>query len=336
MSVRVAINGFGRIGRNVLRAIVEQGRSDIQVVAINDLAPPETNAHLLRYDSVHGRFPGRVQLEGDTMDCGTGPIRVLAERDIAGLPWGDLGVDVVMECTGIFTKRDAAAKHLDAGAKRVLVSAPSEGADITVCYKVNHDKLEAAHKVVSNASCTTNCLAPVAKAMHDAFGIRHGHMTTIHSFTNDQNLLDVFHKDLHRARATTLSIIPTSTGAARAVGLVLPQLKGKLDGVAFRVPTPNVSIVDFTFVPEREGVTREQVNGALKAAAEGPMKGVLNTHDAPLVSIDFNHDPHSSTADLSATKVIEGNLVRVASWYDNEWGFSCRMADVAALMGGQA
>ena len=332
VSVRVAINGFGRIGRNVLRGIVENGRSDVQVVAVNDLAPPATNAHLLQYDSVHGRFPGRVQLEGDTLDCGTGPIRVLAEREVTKLPWGDLGVDVVMECTGIFTKRDAAARHLDAGASRVLVSAPSEGADITVCYKVNHEKLEASHKVVSNASCTTNCLAPVAKAMHDAFGIRHGHMTTIHSFTNDQHLLDVFHKDLHRARATTLSIIPTSTGAARAVGLVLPELKGRLDGVAFRVPTPNVSIVDFTFVPERE-VTKEEVNGALKAAAEGSMKGVLNTHEAPLVSIDFNHDQHSSTADLSATKVVDGNLVRIAAWYDNEWGFSCRMADVAALMG---
>jgi glyceraldehyde 3-phosphate dehydrogenase len=333
VSVRVGINGFGRIGRNVLRAIVEDGRSDLQVVAVNDLAPPATNAHLLQYDSVHGRFPGRVQLEGDTMDCGTGPIRVLAEREVTKLPWGDLDVDVVMECTGIFTKRDAAAKHLDAGAKRVLISAPSEGADITVCYKVNHDKLEASHKVVSNASCTTNCLAPVAKTMQDAFGIRHGHMTTIHSFTHDQHLLDVFHKDLHRARATTLSIIPTSTGAARAVGLVLPQLKGKLDGVAFRVPTPNVSVVDFTFVPERE-VTRDEVNAAFKAAAAGPMQGVLNTHEAPLVSIDFNHDAHSSTVDLGATKVIDGTLVRVASWYDNEWGFSCRMADVAAIMGG--
>jgi glyceraldehyde 3-phosphate dehydrogenase len=335
VSVRVAINGFGRIGRNVLRAIAENGRSDVQVIAVNDLAPAATNAHLLQYDSVHGRFPGRVQLEGDTLDCGTGPIKVLSERNVADLPWGENEIDVVMECTGIFTKRDAAAKHLDAGARRVLVSAPSEGADITVCYKVNHDQLEPSHKVVSNASCTTNCLAPVAKAMHDAFGIKHGHMTTIHSFTNDQHLLDVFHKDLHRARASTLSIIPTSTGAARAVGLVLPELKGRLDGVAFRVPTPNVSIVDFTFVPEREGLTKDEVNAALKQAANGPMQGVLGVHEAPLVSVDFNHDPHSSIADLSATKVIDGNLVRVASWYDNEWGFSSRMADVAALMGRQ-
>jgi len=332
VSVRVAINGFGRIGRNVLRAVVESGRSDVQVVAVNDLAPPETNAHLLRYDSVHGRFPGRVQLEGDTMDCGTGPIRVLAEREIKSLPWRDLGVDVVMECTGIFTKRDAAAQHLDAGAKKVLVSAPAEGADLTVCYKVNHDVLKAEHTVVSNASCTTNCLAPVAKVMHDAVGIERGHMTTIHSFTNDQHLLDVFHKDLHRARASTLSMIPTSTGAARAVGRVLPDLEGKLDGVAFRVPTPNVSVVDFTFMPSRE-VTADEINRAVKAAAEGPMQGVLGWHDEPLVSVDFNHDSRSSIVDLSATKVLEGRLVRVASWYDNEWGFSCRMNDVAALMG---
>ncbi len=332
MSVRVAINGFGRIGRNTLRALVEQGRKDVQVVAINDLAPPETNAHLLRYDSVHGRFPGKVQLEGDTLDCGTGPIKVLAQREIKNLPWRDIGVDLVMECTGLFTKRDAAAQHLEAGARKVLVSAPSEGADITVCYKVNHDQLEAEHTVVSNASCTTNCLAPVAKVMLDAFGIERGHMTTIHSFTNDQNLLDVFHKDLHRARATTLSIIPTSTGAARAVGSVLPQLKGKLDGVAFRVPTPNVSVVDFTFVPGRD-VSAEEVNEAFVRAADGPMEGVLGYHREPLVSIDFNHDSHSSTVDLSATKVLDRRLVRVASWYDNEWGFSCRMNDVAAIMG---
>ncbi|HYZ26577.1 MAG TPA: type I glyceraldehyde-3-phosphate dehydrogenase [Geminicoccaceae bacterium] len=332
MSVRVAINGFGRIGRLVLRAAAETGRSDLEVVAINDLAPPETNAHLLRYDSVHGRFPGRVQLEGDQLDCGTGPIKVLAERDITRLPWRDLGVEVVLECTGIFTKRDAAAKHLDAGAKRVLVSAPSEGADITVCYKVNHEQLRPEHTVISNASCTTNCLAPVAKVMHDAIGIERGHMTTIHSFTNDQNLLDVFHKDLHRARSATMSMIPTSTGAARAVGLVLPDLKGKLDGVAFRVPTPNVSVVDFTFVPKRQ-TSAEEVNEAIKAAADGPMQGVLGYHLEPLVSVDFNHDSHSSTVDLAATKVLEGRLVRVASWYDNEWGFACRMGDVAALLG---
>jgi glyceraldehyde 3-phosphate dehydrogenase len=332
VSVRIAINGFGRIGRLVLRAVAETGRSDVQVVAINDLAPPETNAHLLRYDSVHGRFPGRVQLEGDEVDCGTGPIKVLAERDIAKLPWRQLQVDVVLECTGIFTKRDAAARHLDAGARRVLVSAPSEGADITVCYKVNDEELRPEHEVISNASCTTNCLAPVAKVMHAAIGIERGHMTTIHSFTNDQNLLDVFHKDLHRARAATMSMIPTSTGAARAVGLVLPALKGKLDGVAFRVPTPNVSVVDFTFVPRRQ-TSAEEVNEAFKAAADGPMRGVLGYHTEPLVSVDFNHDSHSSTVDLSATKVLEGQLVRVASWYDNEWGFSCRMGDVAALVG---
>jgi glyceraldehyde 3-phosphate dehydrogenase len=332
VSVRLAINGFGRIGRNVLRAIVEEGRDDVQMVAINDLAPPETNAHLLRFDSVHGRFPGRVQLEGDMLDCGTGPIKVLAQREIKALPWSDLKVDVVLECTGIFTKRDAAAQHLDAGAKRVLVSAPADGADITVCYKVNDDELKPEHKVVSNASCTTNCLAPVAKVLNEAFGIERGHMTTIHSFTNDQHLLDVFHKDLHRARATTLSIIPTSTGAARAVGKVLPDLNGKLDGVAFRVPTPNVSVVDFTFVPGRE-VAADEVNSAIRKAADGALKGVLGYHEEPLVSVDFNHDSHSSIVDLSATKVLEKRLVRVASWYDNEWGFSCRMGDVAAIMG---
>jgi glyceraldehyde 3-phosphate dehydrogenase (phosphorylating) len=332
VTVRMAINGFGRIGRHILRATVEQGRGDVRVVAINDLAPPETNAHLLRYDSVHGRFPGKVQLEGDQLDCGTGPIKVLGERDIANLPWRDLDVDVVAECTGVFTKREAAARHLDAGAKKVLISAPAEGADITVCYKVNHEQLRPEHKVVSNASCTTNCLAPVAKVLQDAVGIVRGHMTTIHSFTNDQNLLDVFHKDLHRARAATLSIIPTSTGAARAVGLVLPELKGKLDGVAFRVPTANVSVVDFTFVPARQ-TTAEEINQAIVAAADREMQGVLGYHREPLVSVDFNHDSHSSTVDLSATKVLEGQLVRVASWYDNEWGFSCRMNDVAAVLG---
>jgi glyceraldehyde 3-phosphate dehydrogenase len=333
VTVRMAINGFGRIGRNILRAIVEEGRTDLSVVAINDLAPPATNAHLLRYDSVHGRFPGKVQLEGDQLDCGTGPIRVLGEREIAKLPWGELEIDVVAECTGVFTKRDAAARHLEAGARKVLVSAPAEGADITVCYKVNHEQLRPEHEVVSNASCTTNCLAPVAKVLHDAVGIVRGHMTTIHSFTNDQHLLDVFHKDLHRARAATLSIIPTSTGAARAVGLVLPELKGKLDGVAFRVPTANVSVVDFTFVPKRQ-TSAEEINQAIVAAADGPMQGVLGYHREPLVSIDFNNDSHSSTVDLGATKVLEGQLVRVASWYDNEWGFSCRMGDVAALLGG--
>jgi glyceraldehyde 3-phosphate dehydrogenase len=332
LSIRVAINGFGRIGRNVLRAIVENGRSDVQVVAINDLAPAETNAHLLRYDSVHGKFPAKVQLEGDTLDCGTGPIKVVAERDVARLPWGDLGVDLVMECTGIFTKRDAAAKHLDAGARKVLISAPGEDADLTVVFGVNHDQLAAGHKVVSNASCTTNCLAPVAKVLNDRIGIVRGHMTTIHSYTNDQSLLDVFHKDLYRARAGATSMIPTSTGAAKAVGLVLPELKGKLDGVSVRVPTPNVSLVDLTFVPARD-TSIEEVNGALRAAAEGPLKGVLGVTEEPLVSVDFNHNGHSSTVDLKATKAIEGKLVRVASWYDNEWGFSCRMSDVAAIYG---
>jgi glyceraldehyde 3-phosphate dehydrogenase len=332
LSVRIAINGFGRIGRNVLRAVAEAGRSDVSVVAINDLAPPATNAHLLRYDSIHGRFPGEVKLEDDVLDCGAGPIKVLAERTIESLPWQELEIDVVLECTGVFTKRDAAARHLDAGARKVLVSAPSQGADLTVCYKVNHEDLRAEHQVVSNASCTTNCLAPVAKALNDAIGIVTGHMTTIHSFTNDQNLLDVYHSDLHRARAATASMIPTSTGAARAVGLVLPELAGKLDGTAFRVPTQNVSIVDLSFVPKRE-TSVEEINEVLKAAADGPMAGVLAYHDAPLVSIDFNHDSHSSTVDLNATKVLGGQLARVASWYDNEWGFSCRMGDVAALLG---
>jgi glyceraldehyde 3-phosphate dehydrogenase len=332
MTARVAINGFGRIGRHILRSICESGRKDLSVVAINDLAPPATNVHLLRYDSVHGRFPGRVQLEGDVMDAGTGPIKVLAERDLSRLPWGQLGVDIVLECTGVFTSKEKASGHLAAGARKVLVSAPADGADITVVYGVNHEALTAAHTVVSNASCTTNCLAPVAKVLHEAVGIERGHMTTIHAFTNDQNLLDVFHKDLYRARAATASMIPTSTGAARAVGLVLPDLKGRLDGVAIRVPTQNVSLVDLNFVPRRE-TSVEEVNAALEAAAQGPLKGILNTTREPLVSIDLNHDPHSSTVDLKATKAVEGRLVRVASWYDNEWGFSNRMCDVAALMG---
>ncbi|MGF1477336.1 MAG: type I glyceraldehyde-3-phosphate dehydrogenase [Geminicoccaceae bacterium] len=338
MAIRIAINGFGRIGRNILRAIAEGGRDDVEVVAVNDLAPPETNAHLIRYDSVHGRYGGAVSLEGDTLrmtrpDGATmSPIRVLAERDMASLPWGDIGVDLVMECTGIFTKREQAAGHLDAGAGKVLISAPGAGADLTVVYGVNHDKLTADHKVVSNASCTTNCLTPVAKVLHDEFGIVRGHMTTIHSYTNDQHLLDVFHKDLHRARAAAMSMIPTSTGAAKAVGLVMPELQGKLDGVAMRVPTPNVSIVDLTFVPARS-TTVDEVNAALRRASEGRLKGILAVHDEPLVSADFNHDPASSTVDLGATKCLEGELVRVASWYDNEWGFSNRMSDTAAVMG---
>ncbi|MDX6749705.1 type I glyceraldehyde-3-phosphate dehydrogenase [Geminicoccaceae bacterium 1502E] len=331
MTVKVAINGFGRIGRNILRALSENGRTDVRVVAINDLAPPATNVHLFRYDSVHGRFPGKVTFEGDVMDVGTGPIKVLAERDMAKLPWGELGVDIVLECTGIFASKEKASGHLKAGAKKVLVSAPADGADLTVVWGVNHDKLEAAHTVVSNASCTTNCLAPVAKVLNDGVGIVRGHMTTIHAFTNDQNLLDVFHKDLYRARAATASMIPTSTGAAKAVGLVLPELKGKLDGVAIRVPTMNVSMVDLTFVPKRE-TSVEEINNLLRTAAQGPLAGVLDVTDEKLVSIDFNHHPASSTVDLNATKVIEGGLVRVASWYDNEWGFSNRMADTVSAM----
>jgi glyceraldehyde 3-phosphate dehydrogenase len=332
MTVKVAINGFGRIGRNVLRAIAETGRRDVTVVAINDLAPPATNAHLFRYDSVHGRFPGKVTLEGDVMDVGTGPIKVLSERDLGKLPWSALGVDLVMECTGVFTSKEKASGHLTAGAKKVLVSAPADGADLTVVWGVNHDALRPEHRVVSNASCTTNCLAPLAKVLHEGIGIERGHMTTIHAFTNDQNLLDVFHKDLYRARAATCSMIPTSTGAAKAVGLVLPELKGKLDGVAIRVPTQNVSLVDLTFVPVRE-TSVEEVNALLEKAAAGPLRGILDVTREPLVSIDFNHRPASSTVDLNATKVIEGKLVRVASWYDNEWGFSNRMVDVAARMG---
>ncbi len=332
MTVKVAINGFGRIGRNVLRAIVETGRRDVSVVAINDLAPPATNAHLLRYDSVHGRFPGKVTLEGDVMDVGTGPIRVLAERELAKLPWGALGVDLVLECTGVFTSKEKASGHLTAGARKVLVSAPADGADLTVVWGVNQTALRPEHVVVSNASCTTNCLAPLAKVLHEGIGIERGHMTTIHAFTNDQNLLDVFHKDLYRARAATCSVIPTSTGAAKAVGLVLPELEGKLDGVAIRVPTQNVSLVDLTFVPKRE-TSAEEVNALLAKAAAGALKGVLAVTREPLVSIDLNHQPASSTVDLNATKVLEGRLVRVASWYDNEWGFSNRMADVAAAMG---
>lgn len=332
MTVKVAINGFGRIGRNILRAIVESGHTDMEVVSINDLGPVETNAHLIRYDSVHGRFPGEVKVAGDTIDVGRGPMKVHAERDPAALPWKDEGIDIVLECTGIFTSKDKAAAHLEGGARRVLVSAPAKGADLTVVYGVNHDKITSDHLVVSNASCTTNCLAPVAKVVNDAFGIRKGFMTTVHAYTGDQPTLDTLHKDLHRARAAGMSIIPTSTGAARAVGLVLPELEGKLDGVAMRVPVPNVSVVDLKFVPERS-VTAEEVNAALVKAAEGPLKGILAYTDAPLVSIDFNHDAASSTFALDQTKVIEGDLVRVMSWYDNEWGFSNRMVDTAAAIG---
>ena len=332
MTVKVAINGFGRIGRNVLRAIVESGRTDIEVVAINDLGPVETNAHLMRFDSVHGRFPHEVKVHGDTLDCGRGPIKVTAIKDPAALPHGAMGVDIAMECTGIFTARDKAALHLAAGARRVLVSAPAEGADLTVVFGVNHQKLTREHLVVSNASCTTNCLVPVAKVLHDVVGISHGFMTTIHSYTGDQPTLDTMHKDLYRGRAAALSMIPTSTGAAKAVGLVLPELNGKLDGSSIRVPTPNVSVVDFKFVASRN-TTVAEINAAIKAAAEGPLKNILGFTMSHNVSIDFNHDPHSSIFHMEQTKVMEGNFVRILSWYDNEWGFSNRMSDTAVAMG---
>jgi glyceraldehyde 3-phosphate dehydrogenase len=332
MSVRVAINGFGRIGRNVLRAIVESGRKDIEVVALNDLAPVETNAHLLRFDSIHGRFPGEVKVTGDTIDCGTGPIKVTAIKNPAELPWKALGVDIALECTGIFASKEKAKAHLDAGAKRVLVSAPADNADLTVVYGVNHDKLTRDHLVVSNASCTTNCLAPLAKVMNDAVGIEKGFMTTVHAYTNDQPSQDQFHKDLYRARAAALSMIPTTTGAAKAVGLVLPELAGKLDGVSIRVPTPNVSVIDLKFVAKRN-TSKDEINGAIKRAAEQQLKGILGYTDQPNVSIDFNHDPRSSIFHLDQTKVMDGTLVRVMSWYDNEWGFSNRMADTAVAMG---
>jgi glyceraldehyde 3-phosphate dehydrogenase len=332
MAVRVAINGFGRIGRNVLRAIAESGRKDIEVVAINDLGPVETNAHLFRYDSVHGRFPGTVTVSGDTIDVGTGPIKVTAIKNPAELPHAALHVDIALECTGIFTSKDKAAAHITAGAKRVLISAPGDKADLTVVYGVNHDKLTKDHIVVSNASCTTNCLAPVAKVLNDAVGIEKGIMTTIHSYTGDQPTLDTMHKDLYRARAAALSMIPTTTGAAKAVGLVLPELAGKLDGSAIRVPTPNVSVVDLKFIAKR-ATDADEVKDAVKRAAAQELKGILGYTEDPNVSIDFNHDPHSSIFAMDQVKVMEGNLVRVLSWYDNEWGFSCRMADTAVAMG---
>ena len=332
MTVRIAINGFGRIGRNVVRAIYESGRKDIDIVAINDLGPVETNAHLMRFDSVHGKFPKSVTVDGDTIRIeGGDSFKVLAERDPKNLPWGDLGVDIVMECTGIFTARDKAAMHLEAGAKRVLVSAPADGADKTIVYGVNHDTLTADDHVVSNASCTTNCLSPVAKVLHDAVGIEKGMMTTIHSYTGDQPTLDTMHKDLYRGRAAAMSMIPTSTGAAKAVGLVLPELNGKLDGSSVRVPTPNVSLIDLVFTPGRD-TSAEELNEALKSAANGAMKGVLDFTDKPLVSSDFNHQPASSTVDSLETAVLEGKLARVVSWYDNEWGFSNRMIDTAGVM----
>jgi glyceraldehyde 3-phosphate dehydrogenase len=332
MAVRVAINGFGRIGRNVLRAIYEANRNDIEVVAINDLGPVETNAHLLRFDSVHGRFPGAVTVDGDSIDLGRGKIKVTAIKDPNTLPWKELGVDIGLECTGIFTSRDKAAALLNAGAKRVLVSAPSDGADATIVFGVNHDKLTKDHLVVSNGSCTTNCLAPVAKVLNDTIGIETGFMTTIHAYTGDQPTLDTLHKDLYRGRAAAMSMIPTSTGAAKAIGLVLPELQGKLDGVSIRVPCPNVSVIDLKIVARRK-TTKEEINEAMKRAAEQEMKGILGYTTAPNVSIDFNHDPHSSTFHMDQTKVQNGTMVRVMSWYDNEWGFSNRMADTAVAMG---
>ena len=330
MTVKVAINGFGRIGRSVLRAIVESGRADIEVVAVNDLGPVETNAHLLRYDSVHGRFPATVTSGADWIDVGRGPIKVTAVRDPRELLWD--GVHVALECTGIFATRDKAAQHLQNGSQRVLVSAPADSADKTIVYGVNHDTLQSTDLVVSNASCTTNCLAPVAKVLNEAVGISRGFMTTIHSYTGDQPTLDTMHKDLYRARAAALSMIPTSTGAAKAVGLVLPELKGRLDGVAIRVPTPNVSCVDLVFEAARD-TSAAEINDAIRAAADGPLKGILGYTDAPLVSADFNHDPHSSVFHMDQTKVMEGRMVRILTWYDNEWGFSNRMSDTAVAMG---
>lgn len=328
MTVRVAINGFGRIGRNILRAIIESGRRDIEVVAINDLGPVETNAHLLRYDSVHGRFPHPVAVVGDSIDVGRGPIRVTAIREPAALPWAELCVDIVLECTGLFTSREKAAAHLTAGAKRVVISAPAEGVDLTVVFGVNHHNLSRDHLVISNASCTTNCLVPVVQVLHEAIGVEKGFMTTIHSYTGDQPTLDTMHKDLYRGRAAALSMIPTSTGAAKAVGLVLPELQGRLDGVSIRVPTPNVSVVDLKFIAQRP-TSVEEINNAIQTAANGRLTGILGFCEEKLVSQDFNHDPHSSIFHADQTKVMEGTLCRVLSWYDNEWGFSNRMVDTA-------
>lgn len=333
MAVKVAINGFGRIGRLVARAILERPDCGLELVAINDLADAKANALLFKRDSVHGPFPGEVSAEGDMMIVDGKAIRVTKERDPANLPHAELGVDIALECTGFFTDADSAGKHLAAGAKRVLISAPAKGVDLTVVYGVNHDKLTAEHKIVSNASCTTNCLAPVAKVLNDALGIERGLMTTVHAYTNDQKILDQIHSDMRRARAAGMSIIPTTTGAARAVGEVLPELKGKLDGSAIRVPTPNVSLVDLTFTPKRD-TTKDEVNAILKGAAEGALKGVLAFSDEPLVSIDYNHCPASSTVDSLETAVLEGKLVRVVSWYDNEWGFSNRMVDTAGVIAG--
>ena len=333
MAIRVAINGFGRIGRLVLRAAIESGRKDIEFVAINDLGSTAANAHLLEYDTVHGILPGGVRSGEDWLDAGAGRIKVTAERDPGNLPWKELGIDVALECTGIFTARDKAAAHLEAGANRVLVSAPASGADLTVVYGVNHQQLSKEHKVVSNASCTTNCLAPVAYVLNKALGIEQGYMTTVHSFTGDQRTVDTLHSDLRRARTASQAIIPTSTGAARAVGLVLPELSGRLDGTAIRVPTPNVSLIDFTFT-SKQPTTAEDVNGFIaEAAAKDPLKGILTTNERPLVSVDFNHNPASSVFDLTQTQVIDGKFIRILSWYDNEWGFSNRMSDTAVALG---
>ncbi len=332
MTVRVAINGFGRIGRLVLRAIVETGRNDLEVVGVNDLGPVETNAHLLRYDSSHGRFPIEVTTEPDAMIIGGKRVKVTAIRNPEELPHKELGVDIALECTGIFASKEKASAHLTAGAKRVLISAPAPGVDFTACYGVNHDELTSDHVVVSNASCTTNCLAPLAKVLHEAIGIDKGFMTTVHSYTNDQPSLDQLHKDLYRGRAAASSMIPTGTGAAKAVGLVLPELNGRLDGVSIRVPTANVSVVDFKLITKR-ATSVDEINQAMTEAAAGPMKGVLDIVDEPLVSSDFNHNPASSSFCLDQTKVVGGNLARVMSWYDNEWGFSNRMADMAVAMG---
>jgi glyceraldehyde 3-phosphate dehydrogenase len=331
MTTKVAINGFGRIGRLVLRSIMESGRNDVTVVGINDLATAEANAHLLKYDSVHGRFNGDVKVSGNKLIVNGHEITMTQIKDPTQLPWKDLNVDVAMECTGIFTKKDDAMKHVTAGARKVLISAPATDEDLTVVYGVNHSKLQASHIVVSNASCTTNCLAPVAFALHNAVGIKHGFMTTIHSYTGDQATVDTMHKDLHRARAAAINMIPTSTGAAAAVGKVLPDLKGKLDGTAIRVPTPNVSLVDFKFTANRD-TTVEEINKAIIDASNGALKGILGYYTEPLVSSDFNHDPRSSIFALNETKVIGGSFVRVMSWYDNEWGFSNRMSDTAVIM----
>jgi len=336
MAVRVAINGFGRIGRLVMRAALEHPEKQLEIVGVNDLGPVATNAHLLKYDSIHGRFAGEVTSGDNWMDAGRGKIRVTAERDPAKLPWRELGVDVALECTGIFTKREAAAKHLEAGAKKVIISAPAEGADLTVVMGVNHEELNSKHQVISNGSCTTNCLAPVAYVLHQGIGIERGFMTTVHSYTGDQSLQDTLHSDLRRARAAATSMIPTSTGAARAIGLVLPALKGKLDGTAIRVPTANVSLIDLTFDATRE-TTPDEVNSLMEEAAKSNrLKGILGINKAPTVSVDFNHDPHSSTFDVTQTQVLDKTFVRILSWYDNEWGFSNRMVEVAAYFGAMA